>query len=379
MQYHALALAVNGVDVDLIGEEGAPLPSRVGHARIRVHRLPARRGIGGVLGSAAALLRIGRRIPRPDVIVVQTPPAIPTLFATWIIARRCGSRLVFDWHNLGWTLVAERFGAGHLLTHVARWLEERCARLADAHLAVSDALATHLRDRCGVSPVLVFRDRPAGAFGPRDPHQAMRANLIAQAGLPPDADPAIVICPTSWTRDEALDVIIAAADALEAEWAERGPADGLVIAISGEGAGRAAFETRLRGRVSGRVRIVTTWVSGDDYPALVAAADAGLSLHRSSSGLDLPMKISDMYGAALPVCAMDYGATLRELIAPGRTAATFVTAGELAQWLDRMFRPWPARSSVWEELQSGSASAAGLRWGAGWDLEARATIMGVSS
>jgi hypothetical protein len=55
MQYHAAALAVNGVDVDLIGEDGVALPEMLRHPRIRVHRRAARRGAARYQEARAAI------------------------------------------------------------------------------------------------------------------------------------------------------------------------------------------------------------------------------------------------------------------------------------------------------------------------------------
>src|SRR5215471_10840639 len=95
MQYHAHALAASGVDVDLVGFEGTPLSHTIsGNPRITVHRfeparLPLRRGLSGspyaVLGFFDAM-RLGwrlwrtlRQLPPPNLVLVQNPPAFPTL------------------------------------------------------------------------------------------------------------------------------------------------------------------------------------------------------------------------------------------------------------------------------------------------------------
>src|ERR1043166_3998983 len=98
MRYHAQALSAHGVDVDLVGFEGTPLPRAITEdPRITVHRLAASRLRHGVPALSYApiavvdALRIGRRLwqtlrrlPKPDLVLVQNPPAFPTLS----VARR---------------------------------------------------------------------------------------------------------------------------------------------------------------------------------------------------------------------------------------------------------------------------------------------------
>jgi hypothetical protein len=61
-------------------------------------------------GQARRLLITLLRIPKPDTILVQNPPAVPTLAVAWIAARWRGARLIVDWHNLAHTIAAIRLG-----------------------------------------------------------------------------------------------------------------------------------------------------------------------------------------------------------------------------------------------------------------------------
>ena len=185
MQYHAHALAAQGVDVDLIGYRGVPLPrSLERHPRITVYRLAAprlrsRSGRSQVLYAAAAFLdglrgsfALARRlftIPRPDVLLVQNPPALPLLHVAMLVSSLRGARFVIDWHNLGFSILALRLGRRHLAVRLARWLEMIAARTADGHLCVSRGFARFLADKFGIPVARVVYDRPASVFVPIEP------------------------------------------------------------------------------------------------------------------------------------------------------------------------------------------------------------------
>ena len=71
MRYHAHALAANGVDVDLVGLEGTPLPREItDEPRITVHRLqtPRLKIRGELTGSTYAVAGLFDALPH------QLPP-----------------------------------------------------------------------------------------------------------------------------------------------------------------------------------------------------------------------------------------------------------------------------------------------------------------
>ena len=129
MQYHALALAVNEGEVDLVGLEGTPVHAALtAESRLRSHRLTDRafasRHSHGRrrfvwMSAARASMQASRlfsmlmRLPKPDVILVQNPPSAPTLAVSWLVSRMRGARLVVDWHNLSHTILAVPLGDQH--------------------------------------------------------------------------------------------------------------------------------------------------------------------------------------------------------------------------------------------------------------------------
>jgi len=383
MQYHAQALAAHDIDVDVVAHAGTRPPAALlDHPRIALHLLPPRRertGPRATFVAAAALATLGHAlrllwlllftVRKPDVLLVQSPPAIPTLLVARAVARLRAARLVVDWHNLAWTLLALRLGQHHSVVRAARVYERALGRSADGHLCVSKAMQGALQRDWGLRDVRVLYDRPAERFTPV-PASARPAVLARLLG---DADvvarrAAVIVSPTSWTIDEDYDLLLDAADRCEA-------AVDLLVVVTGRGALRERYEARFAARRARRVRLRALWLEAEDYPLLLGAADLGLCLHRSSSGLDLPMKIADMLGAGLPVCALDYGPCLAEQIRDGDNGLRFTDATGLASLLAELFARFPETPRL-DRLRESIARTRGMSWRAGWEAEARELVIG---
>ena len=403
MQYHAHALAVNGVDVDVIGYEGAPLPQFLTtDPHITVHRLAEPRmrfgrrrsnilfALLAGIDAVRASLRLGLillTIPKPDLLLVQNPPSVPTLQVAWLVARLRGARFVIDWHNLGYTMLALRLGRRHFAVRLARFVEMVGGRLADAHLCVSRGFSRFLAERFKLTdtpqrPVRVLYDRPASAFTPieRVEREQIRQALFVRLGIH-SGTIGFIVCPTSWTADEDFDLVIEAVRELEdrirgweAGLASRRFPD-LVILVTGEGQRRTEFERHFAGLPARRVQLRTRWLEPEDYPRLVGSADLGLCLHRSSSGVDIPMKVVDLFGAGVPVFALDYGACLAERVRHGINGRLFSNSRQLADLLFDAFETFPGETSELDRLRTGARRSARPTWEEGWSSEARAVLM----
>jgi beta-1,4-mannosyltransferase len=404
MLYHARALADWGAMVDLVGDAGSPLPPLVGtHPRITCHlmRSAPRRvtpNLPRLLFLGAALPRVGLHVwrwlwlqlavlPRPDVLLLQTPPAIPTLVVGWLIARWRGARLVIDWHNFGYTMLGLAVGHTHPVVSLARRYERWAGHRADAHLCVSRAMQQALAQRWGIQATVLY-DRPAAEFTPTPPAQRVELfqRLAAQLSLPPPGyqpeapdRPALIISSTSWTADEDFDLLLDAVVRCEdlMTCADR-RVPNLLVLITGEGPRRAHYDARLAQLRLRRIQLRTLWVPAADYPLLLGAADLGVSLHRSSSGLDLPMKIADMFGAGLPVCALDYGPCLRERVRHGDNGLLFTSAAQLAEQLCELFTGFPGNTPLLDQLRHAVVAERMERWADGWQRDALPVIAGAS-
>jgi beta-1,4-mannosyltransferase len=388
MQYHAASLAGAGSDVDLIGLEGADvIPAVRSNPCIAVHRLTDRafagRSEGGVrrfvysslargIGQAWRLFRVLMRIPKPDVMLVQNPPAFPTLFVTWVASRLRGARFVIDWHNLSHTIAAVKVGEHHRAVKAIARSERRWAKRASAHLAVSSALADWLARHYKVKAAVLY-DRPGSAFSrtAADAASTLWAKLANDHRL--GARVPLVVCPTSWTPDEDFDLLLEALERTERQLRIRTAS--LAVILTGRGALRESFEARAARRGFTAITLRTIWLDPADYPTLVGMADLGLCLHQSSSGLDLPMKLADLYGAGVPAAVYDYAPVLGEVMTAGQHGVTFRDPGDLANVLVTVATRSVTTDTLLGRSRIWLAGRSPERWDAEWDRVARAVLL----
>ena len=397
MQYHAVSLAEAGGEVDLIGLEGAPPIAAVSdHPRIHVHQLAdrsvstrARGGVGRFV--IASMFRAARqacrlwgvlmRVPRPDTILVQNPPAVPTLGVAWLVAKLRGARLVIDWHNLSHTVAAVRLGERHRAVRALARSERRWARRAGAHLAVSQAMADWLQREYGVRATVVY-DRPPLTFSRPSAADgdAVWAKLAASAGLGPDRIP-LVVCPTSWTPDEDFDLLLEALERADRRLTGRGGSldppsleaprtPQLAVILTGKGPLREPFDARAARRNFKSIVVRTLWLEPADYPVCVGMADLGLCLHQSSSGLDLPMKLADFRGPGVPAAAFDYSPVLGEALTNGKEGVTFRDPGDLANLLVSVAKRSATSDSPLARSKAWLAAHPAERWANQWTTTA---------
>lgn len=178
--------------------------------------------------------------------------------------------------------------------------------------------------------------------------------------------PALLVSSTSWTEDEDFSILLTALekyDQLRCE-GERLPA--LVCVITGKGPLKEFYSGLINKKHLQHVQICTPWLEAEDYPLLLGSADLGVCLHKSSSGLDLPMKVVDMFGCCLPVCAVNFRC-LHELVKHEENGLVFEDAAQLATQLQTLFSKFPDPAGKLSQFRKNLRSSKILRWDESWE------------
>ncbi|KAI8388906.1 glycosyl transferases group 1-domain-containing protein [Radiomyces spectabilis] len=273
----------------------------------------------------------------PDFIFVQNPPSIPTLAVARIVQFFRQSWLIIDWHNFGYSILGVKLGMQHPVVKFAKSYERFFGKKAYAHLTVTDRMNKELSEWKVQGKLITFKDRPQSHFsrltmdkmhqfltqfrleeivkretfdaanflGKIDPNSTILTEKLPNGEVIFRADrPRLIVSSTSWTEDEDFSILLKAVENYERDAKESDPK--LLFVITGQGPLKSMYEEKISMMKLNKTRIVTAWLEMTDYPQLLGSADLGISLHTSSSGMDLPMKVVDMFGCGLPVCAVAF-------------------------------------------------------------------------
>ncbi|KAL4982320.1 glycosyl transferases group 1-domain-containing protein [Aspergillus falconensis] len=390
MQYHALSIARGGGQVDIIGYcESEVHPDISSHPSISVVPIPPHPRVlqtsNKLLFLFVAPLKVIFQVvslwwilsyhTKPAKwLLVQNPPSIPTLAIASIVCFFRQTKLVIDWHNFGYTILALKLGGTHPVVKISRWYENVFCRSVVAHFCVTNAMASVLKKEFGLqAPVLPLHDRPASHFQPILDEQERKKFLLSLPEAAPvrslieEGNAKVIVSSTSWTPDEDFSLLI---DALcrysEVSSTSKPHLPAILAIITGKGPQRDMYVERISklqkdGKLS-KVTICTAWLSTGNYARLLASASLGVSLHTSSSGVDLPMKVVDMFGSGLPVVGWSKFEAWPELVTEGFNGRGFGSSNELAEQLvDLLGNP-----ERLEMLRAGARAASSFRWDDEW-------------
>lgn len=298
---------------------------------------------------------------------------------------------MIDWHNYGWTILSGTKGPTHPFVAFSKAYECALGQSAPtANVTVTHAMRRELqRPPYDIkTPIVTLHDRPAAIFQPLA-SVSERLDILTSI---PETDPyaarilagetRLLVSSTSWTPDEDFALLLDALVSYAASDSDPNSGSGsgsgsddensntrpaILAIITGKGPQKAEYLSRIRALSAAgqlpRVDIQTAWFPMEDYAALLRSADLGVCLHKSSSGVDLPMKVVDMFGSGLPVVAYSAYESFDELVREGVNGCGFETAPQLADLLRRLC----SSEDELERLRRGAEAESGLRWDEEWD------------
>ena len=252
----------------------------------------------------------------------------------FIYAKFKNTKFIIDWHNYGFSILALTNGPKHILCKICKQMEIFFGKRANINLCVTNAMKNDLLLNYSVKALTLY-DKPHESFKPLSVEEKndFFQKLVHNYNLEEFSDensngtvftnvneknkismkssrPALIVSSSSWTEDEYFHILN---DALE------------------------IYQNELNNNNFKNIKILFVWLEPNDYPLLLGCSDLGVCFHKSTSDLDLPMKVVDMFGTTLPVCALRFKC-ISELVKEDVYGKTFEKSAELAEQLKVMSR-----------------------------------------
>ncbi|OQV19587.1 UDP-glycosyltransferase TURAN [Hypsibius exemplaris] len=410
MQYHVSSLVKEGFDVDFVGfRHSEPRAEILKSPAVEIKVLSdvpaALRGFPRLLyypikvvWLVLSLLWTMWNLQSPDLILIQNPPTIPVVFCAFLANYYWQAAVVVDWHNYSHTILAMNLKRRGLLQRfllaASELAEKVAAQYSDLNLCVTKAMAADMKRRWNANATTLY-DRPPDDFGTFDSMEGrhflfMKLGGVSSAFRSEDVTstgtetaftkkdlgkgvslkanrPVLLVSSTSWTEDEDFGLLF---DALKLydDTARKSPEKypKILLVVTGKGPLKDFYMSRVKQEPLETVAITSFWLETADYPRLLGSADLGVCLHFSSSSLDLPMKVVDMFGCGIPVCAVKYDC-IEELVQPNSNGLLFTSPDELCQQFLTLLAGFPnTKSNLLARLKAEVQTFRQTSWHSNW-------------
>lgn len=374
MSYHALSFSKLNYYVTLCGYlQSLPSEDVLDDVNIDIKQIPVVVNHGEffllfafrkVCSQVMHLFSILFQLRGVDYILIQNPPSLPILLVAIVFVKLFSrnTRIIIDWHNLNYSILNLKYNnENHPLVRFLRSYEKYLSRFAAYNLTVTKRMKKYLIDEFGLDSkrILILHDRPPTAFQPLENRKEVLDTNYIFEGI--GEKHKILVSSTSFTPDEDFNILLGALKAYDSNSSNQP----LLLIVTGKGPMKQAFLDRVEElHFLKKVIIKTAWLSIEEYPVILATADLGISLHTSSSGIDLPMKIVDFFGCGVPVISLDFAA-IGELVKQNHNGIIVKgddPAGEICKQLERLFTDEEKLAII----KRGALEESNLRWDENW-------------
>ncbi|XP_067859204.1 chitobiosyldiphosphodolichol beta-mannosyltransferase isoform X2 [Heptranchias perlo] len=392
MLYHTLSFARHGFSVTVVGYS---VGSKIFQYGVKI------------FVQSLQICYVLLKIDAPSFMLLQNPPGLPAMAAMWAVCLLRGSKLIIDWHNYGYTIMSLTHGDHHPIVLIAKWYEHFFGKLSDSNLCVTEAMKEDLRVNWNIKaitlydcPPPIFKETPlelqhklfkklANDFSPFKARTEPVSSNLEQTAFTElsigtsnvthvRGRPALLLSSTSWTEDEDFSILLKALEEYEGFINSGIILPSLVCVITGNGPLKEFYNHLIEEMHFKYVQICTLWLEAEDYPVLIGSGDLGVCLHKSTSGLDLPMKVVDMFGCCLPVCAIDFQC-LHELVKHEENGLIFKNSHELAEQLKLLFTDFQDVKSKLSIFKRNLKESKMVQWDENWDETVLPLLVGSNS
>ena len=293
------------------------------------------------------------RIPKFEFLILQNPPGIPSMFICWIVCKLRSAKFIIDWHNYGYTILKVN-NRPNFIVKIAEKYEKFFGKKSHMNFCVSQAEKRDLKKNFGIDAICL-PDKPLlGLFKFLTSEQApeLYKKYKELNTLLDKNRPILMISSTSWTPDEDFNMLLNSFIKTEEIIKNDNNFDNIkkvLFLITGKGPMKENFMKKVNESNLKIFNVKSIWLDSDDYPKLLALCDLGICLHYSSSGIDLPMKVVDMFSACLPAAAVYYP-TIEELVKNEENGFTFRNEKELSKILKNVIYEI-SKNGKWEKLE----------------------------